>query len=238
MAKITKVLYEDHCNYSSPGCRAVRTIARGRGLDVVKFSDITKAPLAKRTIVKGQINNVRWALAALGCEQPENIDIPDALRNFAKRKIWKSTLGKVAKTSGATFVKPLFGQKMFHGQIFGGELLNKFGSEFPVLAQERVIFDEEFRVYVLRKKIMGISRYRGWSTPRKQLEKMANEMIAKWKDAPVAHTLDIGTLWRRTGAELALVEVNDGFSCGKYDGITQENYYQMVEARWKELVGL
>lgn len=49
---------------------------------------------------------------------------------------------------------------------------------------------------------------------------------------PVSFALDLGIL--STG-EVAVIEVNDAFSIGKYNGIDDETYAKFVIARWNEL---
>ena len=43
----------------------------------------------------------------------------------------------------------------------------------------------------------------------------------------------------KKGGELvtALMEVNDGGICGYYDGVTDADYTEMIEARWNQLLG-
>ena len=49
---------------------------------------------------------------------------------------------------------------------------------------------------------------------------------------PKAFALDFGVL--STG-EVALIEMNDAFSIGKYNGIDDETYAKFVITRWEEL---
>lgn len=53
-----------------------------------------------------------------------------------------------------------------------------------------------------------------------------------YKGFPKAFALDLGIL--STG-EVALVEMNDAFSIGKYNGISDETYAKFVITRWEEL---
>ena len=49
---------------------------------------------------------------------------------------------------------------------------------------------------------------------------------------PVSFALDLGIL--STG-EVAVIEVNDAFSIGKYNGIDDETYAKFLITRWEEL---
>ena len=53
-----------------------------------------------------------------------------------------------------------------------------------------------------------------------------------YKGFPKAFALDFGVL--STG-EVALIEMNDAFSIGKYNGIDDETYAKFVITRWEEL---
>ena len=53
-----------------------------------------------------------------------------------------------------------------------------------------------------------------------------------YKGFPKAFALDLGVL--STG-EVALIEMNDAFSIGKYNGIKDETYAKFVITRWEEL---
>lgn len=53
-----------------------------------------------------------------------------------------------------------------------------------------------------------------------------------YKGFPKAFVLDLGVL--STG-EVALIEMNDAFSIGKYDGIDDETYAKFLITRWEEL---
>ena len=52
------------------------------------------------------------------------------------------------------------------------------------------------------------------------------------RELPSAFALDLGVL--STG-EVALIEMNDAFSIGKYNGIDDETYAKLVITRWDEL---
>ncbi|MMZ69751.1 hypothetical protein D1872_326510 [compost metagenome] len=51
--------------------------------------------------------------------------------------------------------------------------------------------------------------------------------------APAGYAVDFGVL--STG-QTALVELNDGFSIGAYDGIEAGLYWEVIQARWQELI--
>ena len=52
------------------------------------------------------------------------------------------------------------------------------------------------------------------------------------REFPSAFALDLGVL--STG-EVALIEMNDAFSIGKYNGIDDKTYAEFVITRWEDL---
>jgi hypothetical protein len=243
-------------DWFSENCRDATIGLRKLGYNVKGFlpTELETLDLSKRTIVKGSIRTVRRALTLLGVPQPKNLDIPNELKEFAQRKVWATTLGEVRnawkRDRKKVFIKPLNWQKAFCGVVYeqvadyyGSNILRdpysvrEWPDNFPVLAQEVVYFDGEWRAYILKKEILGVRGY-GYNALDKERPKnsFVQEMVDKFKSQPAAYALDFG--WIKSNGKLipALVEVNEGFSLGNY-GISRLNYAKMVEARWYDMVG-
>jgi hypothetical protein len=62
-------------------------------------------------------------------------------------------------------------------------------------------------------------------------ENVVQEMADDFVNSPRGYCLDVGVL--STG-ETALIEVNDGFSVGKY-GMSDDLYSELLITRWNEL---
>lgn len=208
-------------------------------------SKLQKAPLDRKTIVKGSIHTVRMALHYLGLPQPENLDIPESLRKYTHRKVWNTTLGAVRKASKPVFIKPAAVQKGFVGHVFNARpyenghhydyQTDSLPSNYKILASEVVNFETEWRVYVLKGQILGVRTYEGgYMGNASPSPKFLNRMIEDFKEAPVAYAMDVGKIRSPKGTVFGLVEVNEGFSLGNY-GIPHIQYARMVEARWKEM---
>ena len=58
--------------------------------------------------------------------------------------------------------------------------------------------------------------------------------LEKFSDCPIGCGMDWGIT---SSGETLLVEVNDGFSLGNY-GVRGYEYTALIEARWRELMGL
>lgn len=229
--------YSGNCTEAADGLKELGYEVRG-----FMASDLNKIGLTKKTVVKATVGITRKALALVGAPQPRNIDIPKELEKFAGRKIWGTTLGEVKKSKKPVFIKPLYHQKAFCGRVFepmepwsyfSSTVLSEFPDSFPILAQERVKFTGyETRVYVLNGKILD-----GNTSHIPGGKEFCESIVKAFKSQPVSYSIDYGMMQQRSHArkQLALVEVNDGFSCANFnlDNIT---YAQMIEARWQEMV--
>lgn len=223
---------------------------------------LDKAPLAKNKPLRGSIRAVRKALSLLGCEQPQNVDIPESLKGFAGRELWVSTLGEVRNSKKDVFIKPLEIQKDFNGTLFkvGKDAwgnrhepleLRKLPGSYKVLCQEVVHFLKEWRAYVINGELVSVNHFHtSWqhdsnnSYEQDRQEEVARaklrpdhaqirKMIRAFKGQPAGFVLDVGVIEGKKG--MHLVEMNEGFSAGNY-GISNVKYATMIEARWNELV--
>ena len=202
--------------------------------------------LSRETLVVGGILPVRTALERLGCPPPLNVDYPDALLPFLRRKVWKSTLRAVRASCmddhlpTPVFIKPITGHKDFTGHtVFKfRDLIKTAGHplDMPVWASEVVNFQSEFRGFVRRGKLVGLRHYTGdpLCFPDPAVVRDAVATYEASGEAPVAYTIDMGVL--DTG-ETALIEINDGFAFGTY-GLAWDTHARMLRDRWCQMVGL
>lgn len=236
----------------SQACRDAAKGLKVLGYNVQGFDreSLSRLPLRKSTVVKGSIGTVRKALDLLGVPQPRNVDIPESLVQFTNREIKVTTLGRIRAKNERVFIKPYEFQKAFEGHMYHGGYERsfyrtserykdyatlKYPDSFKVLAAEPVNFEQEWRVYVLRGKILGAFGYHGNEDAMPtHLRRKVPAIVKAYKDAPAAYAIDLGII---EGRGLSLVEVNEGFSLGNY-GLPKPTYAQMVEARWYEMVGL
>jgi len=213
---------------------------RGYEIETFTFEDLFKGELelSPKTIVVGSVDAVRKAFQLLGVQPPDNIDVPECLLEFAGRKIWDSTLGEIRKLKSPVFIKPKVTHKAFTGHVVGSfkDLIEtaSLGDDFPVLVQDVVEFLSEYRVMVLRGKILAVKPYCGdpllFPCPN-----IIRRMVERYQGScPVAYSVDVGIT---PSGETLLVEVNDSFALGAY-GLSRHKYIDMIEARWKEILCL
>lgn len=132
------------------------------------------------------------------------------------------------------FIKPAHKVKRFTGRVVStiDDLapLSHIGGNLELHCSEPVQWVSEYRVPVIHSKIQGYFWYdgdKGIAVDKAEVE----EMVDKFTMAPWAYCLDVGVLG--TG-ETALVEMNDAFSIGMYEGM-EKCYGDLLTTRWKEL---
>jgi hypothetical protein len=103
----------------------------------------------------------------------------------------------------------------------------------PVLAQQKVEFVSEWRVSVLRDKILKVAHYRGNPLLFPDVSSIQSA-VESFSDRPIAFGMDWGIT---ASGQTLLVEVNDGYSLSNF-GLEGMPFTAMIEARWRELMGL
>lgn len=223
-----------------------------RGYEVVPFraSDIAAGQLDEwllqrpdETVARATSETIRILLSRAGRPEPPVLDLPPSLSPWIGRFTWETTLGEVRNQvdSEVPFnpfhLKPLTHQNLFRGTMVYGlrDLIPSAGlpDETPVLAQQGVTFVSEWRVSVLRDRILNISNYKGDPLRFPDVESIQNA-IEVFADRPIAFGMDWGIT---ASGQTLLVEVNDGYELGNY-GLQGMRFIAMIEARWRELMGL
>lgn len=251
----TAIIQRSGCNgfyntgktYWSESCDSAAKGFRKMGFELKSYNSqdrdwCSKVKVTKNTPVRGSVQSVRAALRYLGVPEPKNVDIPEELMEFAGRKVWHSTVGKVKKETSKVFVKPLDFQKDFSGHMVRrGESyvfrhLN-LPNDYRLLCQEPVDFLDEYRCYVANGRIVGIchnelDEHRKKPLTKKELA-IIKAMLEAYKSQPAGFCLDVGRLG--VSNKLVIIETNEGFSCGNY-GIPHVRFAEMIKARWDELV--
>ncbi len=221
------------------------THAESVGLPIVRM---TWKPFLRRRvqpepgdIVAGSVAFVRAALQSLGKQLPHPNPYPEELTGFLYRRVWKGgTVADVLASGQRVFIKPDRRWKRFTGFVVETpnppELYGVARHE-TVWCSEPVSFRSEWRCYVVRGEIrfVGFSDFGG--NRLHSIEPNHDEMhraVAAYRNAPSAYAIDFGVL---SSGETALIEANDGFSVGAYDGVPAATYFDMVATRWQELAG-
>jgi hypothetical protein len=215
---------------------------REKGYEV-RFFEHPKIPFGDihlDTPVVGGIRAVVAALSHLGIVVPELPSIPDALRPFAGRSTWTSTMQEardLVSSGRSIFVKPVPGDRKLFGGIVFREFRDMIGtahvpSDAPVICSDVVEFVSEYRAFVLDSKILGLRHYKGefrvFPDPA-----VIDAAVAAYHPSPRAYGIDFGVT---AEGKTLLVETNEAYSLGCY-GLTPLLYTTFLERRWAELTG-
>ena len=209
------------------------------GFEIEFFNDNLN-PISKNDIVIGDVATSRLVLEKFDVKI-EEFNYPSELMFCCKRKIWKSTINKIAMNPEAwpVFVKPVE-DKLFAGRLVsstkdligcGNENENE-NADIEIYCSEAVNFVSEYRCFVRYGKILDIRRYKGSyrSIPSYFLIERA---VKNFKNAPNGYAIDFGVTDR---GETLLIEVNDGYALGSY-GLFYVDYAKLLSARWCQLMG-
>jgi len=196
------------------------------------------------TIVVGGLGTVRAALERIGIRPPAHVSAPACLRPYLGRECWRTTVGDLrADGRYPVFLKPYEDSKVFTGRVFrDAEELERLltvregypavTEDFPLLAQEPVAFRSEWRTFVIRGVVAGVSHYEGDPLvfPAAGVIRAAIGAY-QGQGAPAGYSADFGIT--EDGRTL-LVEVNDGYSLGS-GGLAANRYAELLKARWEEI---
>ncbi|ANF50651.1 hypothetical protein A0O34_08995 [Chryseobacterium glaciei] len=207
------------------------------GFETQKFIDVDEIlDKTPEYIIVGGIGNVRKRLQNLNIiRKNKEIDYPEELKPFIKRKIWSSSINEVFnKKEWNIFIKPQTETKLFVGKVIKNEMdflgLIYEEKDTEIWCSELVNFKTEWRCFIRYKEILDIRRYKGdWDT--KIDIKTVLSAVDSFISQPNSYALDFGVNER---GEMFLVEVNDGHSLGTY-GLSSANYAKFLSARWSEL---
>jgi hypothetical protein len=213
-------------------------------------------------LVVGNFDHSRLATKRLGLHLPTPPDYPVCLQPLLHRRVWASTLGEVRKwlrdpknAGVSVFIKPSLNAKefaaivepkdaMIDSLLDGVEgVMNGLPSDTPVYCSDCVQMLSEFRVYVVDGVIRATCQYRGTTATEHALDmKVVESAVKTLCDSEEGRDLtgfgiDFAVLKKADGALVtALVEVNDGYSLGRYKGLSPKDYTDLLVARWARLV--
>lgn len=200
-------------------------------------------PYHKDHLVVGHIDQCRRHIKNITGKDVPNIDYPEPLIPFMKRKFeirpLSSVYGRMTidENPEPIFVKSV-SQKFITGFVcnnFSDFVRNCTGIPLDTLVYTSDVVDmkSEYRTYIHRHQIMNSIRYKGdWDkAPRKSVVEDMLYAVRNEK-MPIAYSIDVAVLENHS---TVLIECNDGFALGNY-GLSAMKYAEMNMDRWYQLI--
>jgi hypothetical protein len=157
--------------------------------DVVEPNDIYPMPFKpfhKEYVPIGSVEFVNDYLMHFYNHTLKPINVPEELFNYTNRHIFNGT-EKDLEGHGKSFVKSNDKIKKFTEIVEDNYELPKGNYQIS----EVISIDSEWRAFVYQNKLVGLENYCGEFTMFPNVYTIKN-MIAAYKSAPIAYTLDVG----------------------------------------------
>lgn len=156
---------------------------------------------------------------------PKPINVPVELFPFAKRKIWNGDNMSLDGLKGSWIIKSNDKIKDVVKLVKDPDVLSvPPNGNYQI--SEYITIDSEWRAFVYQGKLQGLQHYVGEFTMFPNVRTI-HRMIDKYKNAPIAYTLDIGINDDGT----FVIECHDFFSCGLY-GFSNHAILPSMFGRW------
>ena len=191
----------------------------------------------------GTVEFLRACAARRGVTLPEIGAYPDLLRPYLRRAHRLGVLGEARGLTVPTFIRPAFAVKAFTGFVFhpsdpeDARRIQGLPHGLPVWLCEPVTWQCEWRVYVVRGKVVGAGRYdpEGADDAPEPDHDLVETLVRAWGAvSPAGYALDVGVL--ESSGDTVLVEVNDGWALGYYKGTcAPADYVRLLWTRWREI---
>jgi hypothetical protein len=211
----------------------------------VKEMERCRFEMVEGTVPIGSVPFVRAALRQLGFNLPQPQPYPSVLAHLFYRQITRldslaSAVKRVADGQ-PLFVKPADRWKLFTGFVLchpGDVRLFGKSRSSPVWVSSLVDFQSEWRAYVADHQLLDLRFVEDGGDRRVEPDlQVVLDAIARLQtmaSTPSAYVIDFGVL---ASGETALVEMNDGFAFGAYDGLPASVLWEVAAMRFLEITG-
>ncbi len=200
------------------------------------LEEISSLPLGWMPV--GGMAFCRAAMAHHNITEPESLDYPECLCS------WAPYGGHVLSTYGELTAEGW--TDTYHHGIHAKPVQSKLDKslwtpETAFWAAPYHRFASEWRVYIIRGKIVGMGRYDDRNVEDEDTHlnmDVVHNMVDTYTahGAPAGYGLDVGV--SDEDGMTKLVEVNDGWALGYYKGdCSMRNYMNLLEVRWSEMIG-
>lgn len=203
--------------------------------------------LLQGAVPVGSVEYVREGMRLAGIREPANLSYPSGCESYLLRSVWRTPAADALAMKQTRFIKPT-DTKGFTGFVLGSaglplsehdmeqlSALQALDAATPVWVSDPVVWVSEFRYYISQGSILGYARYDQGDDDDVPEPDMA--IVARCiRDLAIEHpyALDMGVL---ASGQTALVEVNDAFAIGLYQGALKPlQYAEFLANRWAFLV--
>lgn len=200
-------------------------------------------PVGEASLVVGSVQSIQAALKQLNLAAPEPNYYPECLTPWLYRNIQAADANAVRwmiDQGSSLFVKSQAWKQMT-GMVCSSTSHHPELSMMPGDAMcwisEPVEWVSEYRVYVHQNEIVAIACYEGdehFTLDENVLVGATRALQSNnWHDT---YAMDWGVMKKPSGELVtALVEMNDAWAIGAYDGIDYRQYYSFLNRRWQQL---
>ena len=127
-------------------------------------------------------------------------------------------------------------------------IMEQFPRDTPVICSECITMISEYRVYVVNGEIKGICQYIKPKEDQKDIPldvDVVKKAVKTFYESEEGQDLkgcgiDFAVIKKGEGEEekyyTCLIEVNDGYALGHYEGVSGKDYTDMLIARWMALL--
>lgn len=188
-------------------------------------------------MLSGSIDFVKAGLRQLGKTLPPPDCYPESMKQYLHRSVSYGTKRDLTLDMLPKFIKPADDYKLFTGFVCDDPddyRLQHVGNKRRLAICDVVKWKSEWRYYCFDHTFYESAFYNGDQTvqPDEDVVKEILKAFAKERKWPAV--VDIGVLDDGT---TALVEINEAFSIGYYEGITPQLYQMIICKRWRHLSG-
>ena len=199
----------------------INTKSDGKNFDPVNFKSFHK-----NYIPIGSVEFVCEYLKLFHDIIPEQINVPVELFGYAGRFVFNGDNTKSVNLNGKFFAKSNDKIKFFAKIIDETSVLEEGIYQFS----ELIDINSEWRAFVYKNSLVGLQNYSGDFTVFPDIQEI-KEMIAAYKSAPIAYTLDVIVNEKGT----YVCEIHSFFSCGLYGFANYNVLPQMFYRAFKEI---
>lgn len=198
--------------------------------------DLSISDIENSLLIEGSVEIITESLKKIDKLVPEPNYYPESLNTYLKRNVWQNTFFNELEN----IKKPIF-IKSKEWKKFTGEVVYphqkdsfQFKEDFEVYCSDLITILAEWRVYVHHQKIIAITRYddndEDFYINEMDIQK-AIDILNKY-DERVSYAIDFGI---NNKNEIVLIENNDAWAIGAYQGITYKEYASFLISRWSQL---